>query len=378
MGAHKTLRNRVDAVIDAAIGKRIVGGVVLARRKGETVYERTFGLIDRESGSPMRFDAIFRLASVTKPIVAATALALIERGKMGLDQPITRWLPDFRPKLPDGSTPEIRIRHLLSHTAGLAYGSQLPDDPYKRAEVSGALDTPGLAWEENQRRLVSVPLYFTPGTAWRYSIAIDVLGMAVAKATGGTLADAVAECITRPLEMKDTAFNVVDTSRLAVPYGDGKNGPVRMGEPHVVGEDPATATKFSPARILDPRSFQSGGAGMAGTAGDLMKFFEALREGGAPILKRETMAMASANQIGSLQREEKDAGWRFGFLSAVMAHPKAAKSPISVGALEWGGAWGHRWLVDPAAGLSVVILTNTAMEGVTGAFPQEVYAAVYG
>jgi CubicO group peptidase (beta-lactamase class C family) len=151
-----------------------------------------------------------------------------------------------------------------------------------------------------------------------------------------------------------------------------------MGEPHVVGDDPATATKFSPARSLDARSFQSGGAGMAGTAGDLMKFFEALRNGGAPILKRETIAMASENQIGSLEREEKDAGWRFGFLSAVMADPKAAKSPISVGALDWGGAWGHRWLVDPAAGLTVVIVTNTAMEGVTGVFPWDVYAAVYG
>jgi CubicO group peptidase (beta-lactamase class C family) len=326
----------------------------------------------------MRSDAIFRLASVTKPIVAATALALVDRGQVGLDDPVTRWLPDFKPKLRDGSTPEILLRHLLSHTAGLAYGSQLPDDPYNRAGVSGALDVPGLDWEENQRRLVSVPLYFAPGTAWRYSIAIDVLGMAVAKATGGTLADAVAECITRPLGMKDTAFNVVDASRLAVPYGDGKNGPVRMGEPHVVGDDPATSTKFSPARILDARSFQSGGAGMAGTAQDLMKFFEALRQGGAPILKRETLALASRNQIGNLPREEKDAGWRFGFLSAVMDDPKAAKSPISVGALEWGGAWGHRWLVDPTAGITIVILTNTAMEGVTGVFPYDVYAAVYG
>jgi CubicO group peptidase (beta-lactamase class C family) len=326
----------------------------------------------------MRSDAIFRLASVTKPIVAATALALIERSKLGLDDAITRWLPDFRPKLSDGSTPEIRIRHLLSHTSGLAYGSQLPDDPYNRAGVSGGLDAPGLDWAENQRRLVSVPLYFAPGTAWRYGIAIDVLGMAIATVTGGTLADAVAEYVTRPLGMKDTAFAVVDPTRLAVPYGDGRSGPVRMGEPHVVGDDPATATKFSPARILDARSFQSGGAGMAGTAGDLMKFFEALRNGGAPILKRETIAMASENQIGSLEREEKDAGWRFGFLSAVMADPKAAKSPISVGALDWGGAWGHRWLVDPAAGLTVVIVTNTAMEGVTGVFPWDVYAAVYG
>jgi len=378
MGAHKSLKDRVDTVIYAAIGRKIVGAVVLVNKGGDRVYERVAGLIDREANVPMRADAIFRLASVTKPIVAATALALIEKGKLGLDDPVTKWLPDFRPSLRDGSTPEIRIRHLLSHTSGLAYGSQLPDDPYNRAKVSGALDTPGLDWDENQRRLLSVPLYFRPGMAWRYGIGIDVLGMAIAKLTGGTLADAVAEFITKPLGMSDTAFGVVDTSRLVVPYGDGKNGPVRMGEPHVVGNDPATSTKFSPARILDPRSYQSGGAGMAGTAGDLMKFFEALRNGGAPILKRETMAVASQNQIGDLPREAKDAGWRFGFLSAVMADPAAAKSPISVGALEWGGAWGHRWLVDPAAGLSVVILTNTAMEGVSGTFPWDVYTAIYG
>lgn len=378
MGAHKSLKDRVDTVIDAAIGKKIVGGVVLVNKGGERVYERVAGLIEREANLPMRIDAIFRLASVTKPIVAATALALIEKGKLGLDDPVTKWLPDFRPKLRDGSTPEIRIRHLLSHTSGLAYGSGLPDDPYGRAKVSGALDAPGLDWDENARRLVSVPLYFAPGTAWRYSIAIDVLGMAVAKVHGSTLGDAVADLITKPLGMTDTAFSVTDTSRLAIPYGDGRNGPVRMGEPHVVGDDPATSTKFSPARILDPSSYQSGGAGMAGTASDLMKFFEALRSGGAPILRRETVAMASQNQIGNLPREEKDAGWRFGYLSAVMADPAAAKSPISVGALEWGGAWGHRWLVDPAAGITAVILTNTAMEGVTGIFPWDIYTAIYG
>lgn len=378
MGAHDSLKNRVDAVIDAAMTRKIVGGVLLARKGGAKVYERTFGLMDREAGTPMRPDAIFRLASVTKPIVAATALALVERGRISLDDPVTKWLPDFRPKLRDGTSPEIRIRQLLSHTTGLAYGSQLPDDPYIRAKISGGLDAPGLGWEENQRRLVSAPLYFAPGTAWRYSIAIDVVGMAIAKETGGTLSDAVSEFVTRPLGMKDTAFGVVDMSRLAVPYGDGKDAPVRMGEPHVVGDDPATATKFSPGRILDPRSFQSGGAGMAGTADDLMTFFEALRQGGAPILKRETMEMASRNHIGDFPREAKDAGWRFGLLSAVMDDPRAANSPITKGSLEWGGAWGHRWLVDPVAGFSVVILTNTAMEGVTGAFPWDVYRAIYG
>ena len=108
-------------------------------------------------------DAIFRLASFTKPIVAATALALIERGKLGLDDPVTRWLPDFRPKLPDGSAPEISLRHLLTHTSGLRYGTLRPDDPYFIARVSGGLDEPSLSLEENLARIASVPLAFAPG-----------------------------------------------------------------------------------------------------------------------------------------------------------------------------------------------------------------------
>ena len=117
---------------------------------------------------------------------------------------------------------------------------------------------------------------------------------------------------------------------------------------------------------------------MAGTADDFMKLLEAIRNGGAPILKRETVAIASQNQIGDLPRDETEAGWRFGFLSAVMADPAAAKSPHSVGTLEWGGAYGHRWFIDPAERLSVVYLTNTAVEGVSGAFTIEMREAVYG
>ena len=374
-----TLTHRVDAAIDRAITeKRIVGVVVRVNQDGKEVYARAAGQLDREAGVQMARDAIFRLASFTKPIVAAAALALVDQGKLSLDDAVTKWLPDFRPKLRDGTAPEICIRQLLSHTSGLAYGTLLPDDPYRLAKVSGALDQPGLSLEENLRRLAHVPLLFAPGTAWRYGLSIDVLGAVIETVTGKTLGDAVAALITGPLGMRDTIFGVTDMKRLAVPYADGKNGPIRMGEPQIVRDDPAMAITCSPARILDPKSYQSGGAGMAGTADDFMKFMEAVRNGGAPILKRETVALAGQNQIGDLPREETEAGWRFGFLSAVMADPAAAKSPHSVGTLEWGGAYGHRWFIDPEERLSVVYLTNTAMEGVSGAFPIEMREAVYG
>jgi CubicO group peptidase (beta-lactamase class C family) len=237
---------------------------------------------------------------------------------------------------------------------------------------------PGLSLEENLRPLASVPLEFAPGTAWRYSLATDVLGAVIAKIQGSDLASAVREFVTGPLQMRDTIFGVADMRRLAVPYADGKPEPIRMNEPQVVGADPTTAARFSPARILDPKSYQSGGAGLAGTAADFMKFLEALQRGGEPIMKPETLAMASRNHISTLPREEKDAGWRFGLLSAVLDDPAAAKSPLSKGTLDWGGAWGHRWLVDRTAGISAVTLSNTAFEGVSGAYPKEIYRAIYG
>ncbi len=317
---------RVDATIDAAIAEgKLVGTAILIAVGGRTVYRGVKGYLDREAGIAMREDAIFRLASVTKPIVAATALALIERGRLGLDDPVTRYLPDFRPKLADGSAPEIRIRHLLTHTAGFAYATPEPGDPYTALGISGGLAEPGRSMEDNLARIARAPLLFAPGTAWRYGVAIDVLGAVIAEAHGGTLADAVATYVTQPLGMTDTAFRVTDTTRLAVPYGDATPQPVRMGDPHTV----ADGTVFSPSRILDETSFQSGGAGMAGTAGDFLTFLEAIRTGGGPILKPETVAAASRNQIGDLPREEKDAGWRFGYISGVLADPKAARTAQS-------------------------------------------------
>lgn len=371
---------RIDAAIDRAIAeRRIVGGVFLVAENGKTAYRRAAGLFDREAGTPMRADAIFRLASVSKPIVAATALSLIETGDLALDAPLTRWLPTFRPRLADGSTPDITIRHLLTHTAGLSYRfTQPPDGPYHRANVSDGMDDPGLPLEENLRRIASVPLNFIPGSAWEYSVSIDVLGAVIAQATGGTLGEAVAERVTGPLGMADTGFTVTDVDRLAVPYADGTPEPERMRELHEVPREPIGALRFAPRRIFDQSSFQSGGGGMVGTAGDLLKLLEAVRTGGAPILKTPTVAEASSNQIGTLAREAEDAGWRFGFLSAVLDDPVEAKTPETKGTLRWGGAYGHTWFIDKAKGRSVVAFTNTAIEGVSGTFPNEIRDAIYG
>ena len=366
------VQQAIDAVVDEALeAGRVVGAVVLVRGHGEPVYTRADGYADREAGIPIALDTVFRWASLTKPVVAATALALMERGRLDLDDPVTRFLPDFEPRLPDGSAPLIRVRHLLTHTAGLGYPSLAPDDPYVVAGVSDGLDQPGMSMEENLRRIASAPLYFRPGSAWRYSMATDVLGAIIAVVHGTSLADAVASYVTDPLRMRDSTFVVREPGRLAVPYADGNPRAVRMGEPHRVEE-----LVFSPARAFDHRSFQSGGGGMVGTAADFMTFMETLRTGGAPILTRETVEMASRNHVGSL-REQEEPGWGFGYLSAVLIDPERAGSPGHTGMLSWGGVYGHSWFHDPAAELSVVGLTNTALEGCMGSFPADVQASIY-
>ena len=137
---------RVDAVIDEAVAAgRIVGTVVLVARDGVPVYERAAGYADRESGRPTSIDTVFRLASFTKPLTAATALALVERGLLSLDDSVAQFLPGFTPRLADGTAPDIQVRHLLTHTAGFGYPTLLPTDPYRAARCRPGLISPALA-----------------------------------------------------------------------------------------------------------------------------------------------------------------------------------------------------------------------------------------
>ncbi len=147
MTRYSRLSVEVSGAITRALDEqRIVGAVVLVAHDGETVFEQAAGLANREAGTPMAIDTLFRLASVTKAIVAAAAMTLVERGTLSLDSPVTQWLPEFQPTLPSGESPQITIRHLLTHTAGLDYRFQQPaDGPYVRANISDGFDQPGLS-----------------------------------------------------------------------------------------------------------------------------------------------------------------------------------------------------------------------------------------
>jgi CubicO group peptidase (beta-lactamase class C family) len=372
------LAARIDPVIDRAIAEhRLVGAVVLVARDGKVVYRRAAGLADREAERPMREDAIFRFSSVTKPFVSAAAMRLVQDGKLNLDDPVTKWLPDFRPKLADGTEPVITLRQLLNHTSGLTYGlAETATHPYHRLGVSDGLDQSGITLDENLRRLGQAPLGFPPGSAWRYSLAIDVLGGVMEKAAGVPLPQVVARTVTTPLGLVDTGFVARDAARLATPYVNAQPEPTRMTENQDVGAG-GTAVRFAPSRATDPTAFPSGGAGMVGTAGDVLTFLEALRTGGAPILKPATVATMMKDQVG-VQAATQGPGWGFGYGWAVLDDPAAAKTPQGAGTIQWGGVYGHSWFVDPKNRLTVVTLTNTAFEGMNGAFTVQLRDAIYG
>ena len=358
----------IDAVIDDALAsKGLVGVVVMVAREGQLVYSRAAGLADREAGEPMREDTIFRAASLTKPLVAATILAMAERGLLAIDDPVTAYLPYFRPLLADGTEPVITLRHLLTHTAGLTY--DYSHDP----RISAGLTDTNASLEDMLRLIAEQPLSYVPGNSWLYSVAIDVLGGVAATVHGATLGEAVEHYVTGPLGMTDTAFRVTDRNRLAVPYADGETEPVRMGEPHAAPNPWGGETTFSPNRIFNEQAFQSGGAGMATTAPDFLRFLEAILHGGKSILGAEMAAQAMANQIDF----EREPGAGFSFLGSYTVDPARAGHDWPAGTVNWGGIYGHIWSIDPVQRISAVSLSNTAFYGGEKAYPQALRRAIH-
>ena len=378
----------IDHAIDTALAeKRIVGGVILAMQNGDLLYHRAAGLADRERNISMREDAVFRLASLTKPLVTAAALRMAELGKIALSHPVTRYLPDFRPALPNGEIPVITLRHLLTHTAGLAYRFMQPDGgAYERAGVSDGADEPGRSMEENLKRIARAGLFYRPGEKWEYSVAIDVLGAVLQVVGGQDLEATMQRYVAGPLAAPSLSFDLTDDQRmrLVTPYADRAPEPVRIpdeglrvrfpdGFPIYAG---LAGIDLVPARVFNRDSFRSGGGGMNGTAGDMLKFVEAIRTGGAPILSPESVQAMMTVQTGDLPIVNRGPGWAFGYGGSILTDPAAALSPQSPGTFGWGGVWGHTWFIDPARRISMVSLSNTAFEGMMGRYVRDLRDAI--
>ena len=378
----------INAAIDRALDeKRLVGAVVLIARDGDVVLRRAAGLADRERNIAMREDAVFRLASLTKPIVSAAALRMVELGKFALSDPVTRFLPAFRPALADGEVPTITLRHLLTHTAGLAYGFfQPPDGSYHRAGVSDGLGEPGVTMDDELARIVRAGLVYRPGEKWAYSVALDVLGAVMQVVEGEDLDAVVRKYVCAPLKLQSMGFDLQPSQRdlLVTAYADGKPAPVLIPEQGMRVRFPdgvpayasLAGVSLSPARLFERASFRSGGGGMVGTASDMLTFIEAIRRGGAPILSADSARAMMTAQIGDLPIN-RGPGFSFGYGGSLVTDPKAGLTPQSAGTFSWGGVWGHTWFLDPVKKLSVVALSNTALEGMMGKYVVDLRDAVY-
>ncbi|MFJ5407505.1 serine hydrolase domain-containing protein [Pectobacterium punjabense] len=375
------LATKIQTVVQQALDeRRLVGTVVLVAHNGALIHQQAAGWADREKARPMALDAIFRLASVSKPIVSVAALVLVAQGRLDLDEDITRWMPTFQPRLPDGCAARITVRQLLSHTAGLGYRffETHADDPYARAGVSDGMDASGITLDENLRRIASVPLLYVPGTAWGYSLATDVLGALIERIHGSSLDEAIRQLATDPLGMHDTGFVVRDPLRLTTAYVNDTPEPHRLTEGEMVSPfEGAIGIAYSPARIFDAQAFPSGGAGMVGSAWDLLRLLEALRKGEGVPLPDALIEEMGRDQTQGLELPNAP-GCGFGLGFSVLRDPQLAESPESSGTWRWGGAYGHSWFVDRTQGLSVVAFTNTMYEGMSGRFVTDLRDAVYG
>ncbi len=238
------------------------------------------------------------------------------------------------------------------------------------------MDEASVSLQENVRRIACAPLLAAPGAAWRYSIATDVLGAAIEQASGLPLAQAV--------KMGDRAAG---DDGYRFPCGGRRAPGGRLRRPSRRAAPFAPTGSFtvhrwqrrfhlSPARALDPLAYASGGAGMVGSAEDFLRLLEALRQGGGQVLPAEWVMALTTNQIGDLPMPFWP-GRGFGLGITVLKDPIAAQTPESVGSWRMGGTYGHSWFVDPARQLSVVAFTNTALEGMSGAFVGEICQAVY-
>ena len=348
--------------------KEIPGAVVLIARHGKIAYFEAFGYRDRDAGSPMTRDAIFRVASMTKPVTSVAAMMLVEEGKLSLSDPVARHLPEFRNvrvgverKDASGNTElaldapqrEMTVLDLMRHTSGLTYGvfgKSLVKDRYNAAK---ALD-PSQTNAQMSAKLGGLPLQYHPGTTWEYSMSTDVLGRVVEAASGMELAEFFAKRIFGPLGMADSGFWVGDPARY----------------PRIAEAQSDAATGKRPA-LPDPRKkvWQSGG-GLVSTAADYARFCQMLLNGGeldgVRIVSRKSIELMATNhlpkgiRINHIQdpaadvRPEVGNGFGLGFI--VRVADEGSKFPGSVGDYGWGGVYATHFWVDPKKELFAIKL----------------------
>jgi CubicO group peptidase (beta-lactamase class C family) len=357
---------RLSAAMKQAVDERKVAGIVtLVARNGRVTHFESFGQLDREKQSPMPKDAIFRIASMSKAITTVAAMMLMEEGKLLLDDPVSKFIPAFKkttvmsPAATSGSESsavparrEVTIRDLMTHTAGLSYGTGPLEAQYKAANVHmwyfADKDEPvGMTIE----RLASLPFAAQPGERYVYGFSTDVLGVVVEKASGMSLDDFFRTRIFEPLKMVDSSFYLppAKAGRFATVYASGTDGLTRAPEPGRGQGD----------YVIGPRKAFSGGAGVLSTAGDYARFLQMLLNGGsldgARLLGPKSVELMTSNHVGNLYQEGR---FGFGLGFEVVEHVGRSGRPGSVGEFGWGGAYYTKFWVDPVEKVVAVFMTQ--------------------
>jgi len=344
----------------------IPGAVVLIVRGGHIGYAEAFGWRDREAKAPMELDAIFRIASMTKPLTSVAAMILAEEGKLQIAAPLAEYLPEFSNRTVGAErVPAKRVmtvQDLLRHTSGLTYAA-FGDSPVQMIWRDAQPMTENQTSAEMVAKLASLPLMFEPGTTWEYSMSTDVLGRVVEVVSGQDLADFIDARICRPLDLRDTGFAA--TGERAA----------RVAEPQV---DPSTGARPPMRNVTNPGRWASGGGGAVSTTADYTRFCQMLLNGGeldgTRILAPNTVALMAADHLspdcayGDTARPRFGAlapvpemGYGFGLGFAVRTAAGRCPLPGSVGEYFWGGVLGTSFWIDPVEEL-VVVAMMTAPE----------------
>ncbi len=368
---------------------RVAGVVTLVARGGRLAHLEAAGQADREAGVAMKTDTIFRIASMSKAVTSVAAMMLVEEGRLGLSDPVSRYIPSFKKTTvfappPPGAvagTPasvvpakrEITVRDLLTHTSGISYGWGVAEPQYKAANVLGwyfADKAEPIA--VTVERLAGLPFEAQPGEKYVYGFSTDVLGVVVEKASGLSLDELFRTRIFAPLGMSDTHFYLPPAKRrrLAAVYSV-KDGALARAPDEGTGQG---------AYVDGPRQSCSGGAGLLSTARDYARFLQMLLDGGeldgVRILGPKTVELMTSNHVGTLFNEGR-LGFGLGF--EVVEHLGRSARYGSVGEFGWGGAYYTSYWVDPEEKLVAVFMSQLLPSGgldLQGRFRTLVYQSI--
>lgn len=361
--------DRIDEVLQGYVDRgEIAGAVALVQQNGRTVYEHAVGWADKEAGREMSTSSMFRIASQTKALTSVLILQLMEEGKLNVSDPVSRYIPAFAStsvaQMEGGTVTvvparrQITLQDLLTHSAGISYGTQAHIADQYRAQGLGP--AAGNGWYTADKdepvcttmeRLATLPFISQPGEAWVYGYNTDVLGCVAERVSGMPLDELIRTRITEPLGMVDTYFFVPEDkrNRVVTVYSSDADGKAVRAPEGAIGQG---------SYIDGPRRNFAGGAGLISTARDYARFLEMIRQGGEAfgekILSPRAVELMTTNQIGDL-RGGIGRGFGLGFETT---ERYGANGMDAIGAYGWGGAYGSIYRIDPSANISILLMVN--------------------